>query len=70
MIVDFDKKTLSYKKNEVDLGIAISNLPTENGLYAAVSLFFQDDEIEILNWKKIIKNEIFFKNILKINFLI
>ena len=51
----------------MDLGIAMSDLPTQNGFYAAISLADLDDEIEILYWikKKFIFNiYIYYKNTL------
>ena len=48
MILDFNYKTLSYKINDKDQGIAISNLPIENGFYAAISLAYIKDEIQII----------------------
>ena len=37
MIVDFNKRTLSYKENGRDLGIAKDNLP-KIAFYAAITL--------------------------------
>lgn len=50
-LLDMDKRTLSFKKNEEALGVAFEGLPSE--LFAAVSLYSNGDSIAIAefgNW--------------------
>lgn len=45
IILDLDKRTLSYTLNGKDLGIAFDEIPTDHILYPAVSFYHRGDQV-------------------------